>query len=66
MTRKPSFTRSLHAFMEYCLGRSRAASPAQVDLSEARVLQRLRQDPMWESDAPLFETAPSALRRKPR
>jgi uncharacterized protein (TIGR03435 family) len=66
MTRETFYTRSLHAFMEYCLGRSRAASRAQVDLSETRALQRLRQDPMWESDAPLFEAAPSALRRKPQ
>src|SRR5262245_46350757 len=59
MTRESFSTRSLHAFMQYCLGRSRAAARAQVDLSESRALHRLRQDPMWESDAPLFEAAPS-------
>jgi uncharacterized protein (TIGR03435 family) len=51
--------KSLHAFMERCLGRSRGASRAQVDLSETRNLQRLRQDPMWESDAPLFRASSS-------
>jgi uncharacterized protein (TIGR03435 family) len=59
MTRNTFSTRSLHAFIERCLGRSRAASRAQVELSETRALQRLRRDPMWESDSPLFAPAPS-------
>ena len=57
------YTRSLHAFMEYCFGRARAASRAQVDLSQTRVLQRLRQDPMWESEAPLFDGEVKRARR---
>ena len=63
MTRESFRTRRLHTFMAYCLGRARAVSRAQVTLSEARVLQRLRQDPMWTSDAPLFDADLPQVRR---
>jgi TonB family protein len=63
MSRRSFSTRSLHTFMAHLLGRSRAASDAQVDRSERRVLQRLRQEPMWISDAPLFDAAPLPIRR---
>src|SRR5262245_10538426 len=66
MTRESLPTGSLRRFMAYGLGRSRAASQAQVNLSEARALRRLQQDPMWTSDAPLFESAPSPVRRTSR
>jgi TonB family protein len=58
MTRESFPTRSVRAFLAYCFGRSRAATPAQVARSEARALHRLRQEPMWTSDAPLLEMPP--------
>jgi TonB family protein len=63
MTRESFPPRSLRAFLAYCFGRSRAATPAQVARSEARVLHRLQQDPMWTSDAPLFAVATSGSGR---
>jgi TonB family protein len=59
MTRHSFPGRNLRAFLALCFGRARAATPAQVARSESRVLQRLRQDPMWTSDAPLFAVAPA-------
>jgi TonB family protein len=56
MTREPLPTRSLRAFLAYCFGRGRAATAAQVARSEGRALQRLRQEPMWTSETPLFDT----------
>jgi TonB family protein len=56
--------RSLHAFMTSWLGRSRAASRSQVDGSAIRGLQRLRQDPMWTSEHPLFGATPPSPVRK--
>jgi uncharacterized protein (TIGR03435 family) len=44
----------LQAVIERYFGRSRNVSRVQLNLAARRALQRLRQDPMWESDAPLF------------
>lgn len=63
MTRQPFTRRSLDALLRDFLGRSRAASRGQVSLSEARALQRLRQDPMWTSDAPVFDGVPPPARK---
>jgi TonB family protein len=63
MTRQPFAKRSLDALLRDLLGRSRAASRGQVSLSEARALQRLRQEPMWTFNAPLLDAVPAPARR---
>ena len=57
MTSHSSYARRLRAFMDRCFAPYRRLSRAQVELAGTRVLERLRAEPMWESDAPLFDQA---------
>lgn len=52
-----SYSRRLRAFMDRCFAPYRRLSRAQVELAGARVLHRLRAEPMWQSDAPLMDPA---------
>jgi uncharacterized protein (TIGR03435 family) len=50
--------------MNRCFAPSRKLSRAQVELAGTRVLRRLQAEPMWQSDAPLFD--PGAVRHDRR
>jgi hypothetical protein len=62
-----TYSRRLRAFMQRGFASSQHVSRGQVELAGSRVLHRLRGEPMWHSEAPLFDADPARhVRRLPR